>query len=369
MSKNKSAIKKENVKRLSKDIVPMIQIYQETEEKGGMPIRILRGNFNRISSRMLRQAIVYDLEGKGGNKLYRTRVETEKGVEAAVSTEEPNEMIKEEIKNLGEEYDGDNWDRIYRFRIDERVSAPETKYNYEVFSGLPELIMRHARRHDEDLEQWNENRITGDESGVFSWSLKGVDPESESDEREIRYNIHRTDGRVELETELVLKKRNNCIWPVDPLEADKYMKAVFGSEDDPKRRVLFQRAGRGEELAEYAADLIRDDDIDYHEEDWKKNFDRYRDFLIYGEQPEDYFDKPKEKRGVALPTDPFLKELDGYVDTMKKGRKPGKEVSETKRGLHKDTKTATKKYKEPINEFLGYVEDAVYGRLKTGKDE
>jgi len=365
LKRDGSAIKEESVKNLAEHIIPVVEI---TENDGfeGMPLRMLRGSFNKISSRMLRQAIVHNLEGKGKKKLYRTRVETERGLEAAVTTKEPNEKIKHAIENMGEKYYGDDWDRLYRFRSKERITAPDTKYDYDVFSGLPGLLMKHADRHDEDLEEWNEDRIRKEEKGVFFWSLKGVDPESKRDERDILYRIYRKNGEIGLETELVLKKRNNCVWSVDPFEADKYMKAVLGSEDDPRRRVLFDRARKGEELAEYAADLIRNDDVEYDESIWKDHFEVYTSYFNLDEVPDFEFGKKKNSKKEPITTDPWLKELDSYVDQMKGGLETGSSVSKTKREFSKDTKTSRLNYREPIQEFLEYVKDAVYGRLKGG---
>ncbi|MFP4045749.1 MAG: hypothetical protein ACLFS3_01680 [Candidatus Aenigmatarchaeota archaeon] len=360
---SKHGLNRERVERLAEDIVPLVGLKEEENKANGMPLRFLRGQLEKISSREIRQAVIRDLEEE---KLYRTRAETDRGMEAAVTTQEPGPKLKKHIETLGEEYEEGNWSRRYIYSMSGiEIEKPETKYDYEVFSNLPSLVLSHMQRHSEGVEEWTENKLTGKERGIVNSELKGVDPYSDQGEREIIYRIDSEDGRVEFGADLILKKRKDCIWPVDPLEADKYMRAVIGSEDDPRRRVLFERAYKGEELAEEAADLIRDESNDYDEGEWKSHIDVYKSFFSEEEMPEFEFGKKKDDK-TPITTDDWLKELDRYVDQMKGGTKSDKLFSETKRESLKDTKTARKNYREPILEFLDYIEDATYGRLKGG---
>lgn len=369
LKQEKRGLKKERIEKLAEYLVPFVGQYEDVVNPDGVPLRVLRRDFSKVSSRKIRQSIINRLESEGENKLYRTRVRTERGREAGVTTREPPEKITEELREAGEIDLKGKWNRVYRSKREEEITAPETKYSYRVFSCLPELFMRHAKRHDEELKTWVKDKLSDEERGTFAWSLEGVDPESQPGEREIEYSIEVSDGKARLDMEIILRKRINCVWPVDPMEADKYMEAVLGSGENQKRGKLIERAQKGEELAEYAADLILDEEEEFDFDNWKRNFEEYRGFLISKETPMDYYERPKDRRKVSIGSDPFLAELDRYVDSMKGGPEEDETVSETKKELKKDTETAKTNCIGAVDEFLDYVKGATFGRISSGLKE
>ncbi len=365
MPNGKSGIREESVERFAEDLVYIVDEF-EKKYPYGVPLRVLRSHLN-LSSRFLRQGVVNNLKK---DRLFRTRVLDEKGREAAITTRKPSVAINEEIASLGEECTMDNFSREYRYLVENplEIDVPETKYRYTVFSNLPNLIMDHMQRH-EDVETWNEDKLHGEEKASVSWFLKGVDPESLPREREINYSLDSKDGIVNLSVELVLRKREDCVWGVDPLDADKYLNAAMGLEEGSRFSVLLERAHKAEELAEYAADLIRDSQTKYNEDNWKRNFDVYRDFLTTDMEPEFYFDRSKKSDMIPITSDPFMVEMDKYVDSMKGGLEGDDLMSKTKKNVIKKTKTAESRYRMPIDGFLKYIEDATYDRLKAGSVE
>ncbi|MFP4116841.1 MAG: hypothetical protein ACLFQ8_02760 [Candidatus Aenigmatarchaeota archaeon] len=349
-----NGIDEETAEEISEYIVPYVA--SEGIFKDTITLQKLRRDFKDTSSRRLRQGIIHGLENE---ELYRTRIWENGRRKAALSVKSPPEKIANEINNMGEKWEEERFSRKYTYSLREEIEAPETKYDYSTFSEFPELFARHMERH-EDIDSWNKNMTLGEEKVSASWVVTDSDSKTMKGEREVNYELSLENDHLELSAELTLKKRKDGLWSVDPLEAETYLKAALGMYQGTRFKVIEERGEKAEEFAELAADLIFEDE-NYSFEDWNSNFKQYRDFLIDGKEPEKYFDKEKDERGVPLSSDLFLKKLDGFVDDMK--------GSETKHDIKKDTPTADKNIAGPIDEFLDYVEDAIYGRLKSGSKE
>ncbi len=346
-------IGEEEARKISEFLIPYIA--SEEESQGAVTLGKVRYNFKETGPRLLRQGIIHGLKNE---RLYRTRVIKNGERKPALTTKRPPDKIMNEMNRLGEESEEERFSRKYTCSIGEKIKAPETSYGYNTLSGFPKLFAQHMKRH-KDIDSWNKDMISDEEKVHASWRVTDSDYETVEGERELSYEVKLEEEEIDFSAEITLKKRKDCLWSVDPLSAEGYLRAALGLYEDTRFRVLEERANKGEEVAELAADLMTEEE-GYSFEDWRKNFEDYRDFLIDGREPEKYFDKEKEERGIPLTCDPFINELDGFVDDMK--------GEETKSAIRKDSGEA-ENMKGAMDEFLEYVEDATYGRIKSGRKQ
>lgn len=350
-----NGIKKETVKEAKEDVLDWIEFWDE--ESGGARYELLKDALEEedIGPRTLNRTLASLL---GEEKIYG---KIDQG-QTLYSLELPEEEKRLAFEKAGKRTDSERWERKAKISYPTEIHKnPKTKYDCQTYSLAPFLWWKHAQRSGEEIDKWFCDLKEKEEIIETSYRLKGADSETKEGERERKWRIVAGKDETTLEMNLVMKKPKDGDWSIHPCAAKPYMHKIYKGKGEAKgKKELVSRTRRGEELAEIAADMIREEEME--ERDLDMVLGAYRGYFSEKEKISDFdYKNPITSEKYSN----FVEELDNAIEGMK-GIDEETGLPKTKREASKDTKTSYKRFKGPVLELIEYVENSTQRRLEAG---